>query len=143
MNASHIPAVSTPDFNSKWRGRLKNRTFPSSVAQATQASDGISRFILQATSKCIRERPELLLLTALILFFNAPMLLGHSWHSMMFEDQAVRNGQWWRLFTHPFVHVTWYHLLLDATAFFLLYNSLLEKKIARRLAYVAASGAGS
>jgi rhomboid family GlyGly-CTERM serine protease len=62
---------------------------------------------------------------------------------MVFQPVAVRNGEWWRVLTHPFVHVTWYHLLLDASAFFLLYNSLLEEKVARRLAYVAASGAGS
>ncbi len=61
----------------------------------------------------------------------------------IFQPAAVRHGEWWRIFTHPFVHVTWYHLLLDASAFFLLYNGLLESKVAHRLAYVLASGMGS
>src|SRR5262245_14825231 len=68
-----------------------------------------------------RQRPELLLFLALLAVFNFPVLFGGCWHSMMFQSAAVAHGQWWRLFTHPFVHVTWYHLLLDGTAFFTLY----------------------
>jgi hypothetical protein len=41
------------------------------------------------------------------------------------------------------VHLTWYHLLLDGTAFLSLYWSLLERRIFVRLAYVAAATAGS
>jgi len=47
------------------------------------------------------------------------------------------------LFTHPFVHVTWYHLLLDGVAFLALYHSLLDRSAIRRLLYVLAAGAGS
>ena len=62
---------------------------------------------------------------------------------MMFQSGAVQNGEWWRCFTHPFVHVTWYHLLLDGAAFLALYHSLLEVSAVRRLIYVLAAGAGS
>ncbi len=62
---------------------------------------------------------------------------------MLFLPQAVEHGEWWRLFTHPFVHVTWYHLLLDGTAFLTLYYSLVEASVVRRLLYVLAAGAGS
>lgn len=58
---------------------------------------------------------------------------------LYFSPTAVADGQWWRVLTHPFVHVSWYHLLLDGTAFLLLYQSLRGP----RLAYVAASAAGS
>jgi rhomboid family GlyGly-CTERM serine protease len=88
-------------------------------------------------------RPEMLLFSLLILVFNAPLLVGSCWHVMMFHPEAVRQGQWWRLFTHPWVHLTWYHLLLDGSAFFILYHSLLEKNLLRRLAYVFAAAAGS
>jgi len=88
-------------------------------------------------------RPELLIFAGLIIVFSGSVLFGSVWQSMIFQPAAVKSGEWWRLFTHPFVHVTWYHLLLDASAFFLLYNSLLEMKLARRLAYVAASAVGS
>lgn len=56
-----------------------------------------------------------------------------------FSPGAVAAGQWWRVVTHPFVHVSWYHLLLDGTAVLLLYHGL-ER---HRLWYVAATGAGS
>ncbi|HWI56938.1 MAG TPA: hypothetical protein VNZ22_06915 [Bacillota bacterium] len=41
------------------------------------------------------------------------------------------------------MHVTWYHLLLDGSAFLLLYHSLVESSLGRRLAYVCAGAAGS
>lgn len=91
----------------------------------------------------LRQRPELILFVVLILVFNVPVLFGSVWSSMMFEPEAVRSGQWWRLVTHPFVHLTWYHLLLDGTAFLSLYWSLIERRVFVRLTYVVAAGAGS
>ncbi len=58
--------------------------------------------------------------------FNLPILL----------PEAVRSGQWWRLATYPFVHLSWYHLLLDAGAFFLLYANLEERRLGRRASYL-------
>jgi len=74
---------------------------------------------------------------------NFPVVFGGCWQSLMFQSDAVGHGQWWRLFTHPFVHVTWYHLLLDGTAFFTLYLSLLETSRVRRLTCVLAAAASS
>jgi len=91
----------------------------------------------------LREKPEIALFVALILIFNLPVLFGGYWSAMMFQPGAVRNGEWWRLLTHPFVHLTWYHLLLDGAAFLSLYWSIVEKSILVRLAYVIAAGAGS
>lgn len=62
---------------------------------------------------------------------------------LCFWPDAVAHGQWWRVLTHPFVHVSWYHLLLDGAAFLLLYHALGETKRWRRLGYVIAAGAGS
>lgn len=98
------------------------------------------------TRKCwafLQQRPEIILFAILILLFNAPVLFGGFWSSMIFQPAAVRSGEWWRLLTHPFVHLTWYHLLLDGTAFLSLYWSIVERRISIRLAYVVAAGAGS
>ena len=89
------------------------------------------------------QRPELLLFLALLAVFNIPVLTGSCWRAMMFQPGAVQSGEWWRLFTHPFVHVTWFHLLLDGAAFLALYHSLIESSTVRRLLYVVAAGAGS
>jgi rhomboid family GlyGly-CTERM serine protease len=91
----------------------------------------------------VRQRPEIIFFGALILIFNAPMFFGQVWPGMIFQPDAVKSGQWWRLFTHPFVHLTWYHLLLDGTAFLSLYCSIVEKKMLRRIGYVVAAAAGS
>jgi rhomboid family GlyGly-CTERM serine protease len=89
------------------------------------------------------QRPETLFFAVLLVIFSGPMLFGSTSQTMIFQPGAVQGGEWWRVLTHPFVHVTWYHLLLDASAFFLLYNGLLETKAARRLVYVLAGAAGS
>lgn len=87
--------------------------------------------------------PELPIFLLLVILVNFPLLGGSACWALMFEPQAVRVGEWWRVLTHPFVHVTWYHLLLDSSAFFVLYASLLEPALWRRLAYVAAAAGGS
>jgi len=79
----------------------------------------------------------------LVAVFSGSVLAGSPTWTMMFRPDAVAGGEWWRLLTHPFVHVTWYHLLLDAAAFFLLYHGLLENRISRRLLFVVAGAAGS
>ena len=88
-------------------------------------------------------RPESLVFTLLLAAFNWPVLSGSVCHAMIFLPGAVQAGEWWRLFTHPFVHVSWYHLLLDGAAFLMLYESLADPSMVRRLAYVLAVGAGS
>jgi rhomboid family GlyGly-CTERM serine protease len=62
---------------------------------------------------------------------------------MIFLPDVVKAGQWWRLLAHPFVHLSWYHLLLDAGAFLLLYGGLQEASRFRRLLSVVASAGGS
>jgi len=96
---------------------------------------------------CIKERLEsygitfdLLLIFGVLIFCNIHLLRGAGAPSLLFFPAAFLSGEWWRLFTHPFVHVTWYHLFLDAGAFFLLYTGLEDERISRRLLYVVACG---
>jgi rhomboid family GlyGly-CTERM serine protease len=91
----------------------------------------------------LRLKPELIFFVTLIAIFNVPVLFGTVWNSMVFQPEAVRSGEWWRLVTYPFVHLTWYHLLLDGTAFLSLYCSLAERRVFVRLGYVVATAAGS
>ena len=102
-----------------------------------------SQGIVADFSDALSHRPELLFFVALLVIFNAPILAGSCFHSMVFLPQAVQRGEWWRLLFHPFVHVTWYHLLLDGTAFLALYYSLIEASVVRRSMYVLGGGVGS
>lgn len=88
-------------------------------------------------------RWEMIGFAVLVAIFSGSVLFGAPMGAMMFRSDAVAAGEWWRIVTHPFVHITWYHLLLDAAAFFLLYHGLLENKLGRRLLYVVAGAAGS
>src|SRR5712691_7762767 len=69
-------------------------------------------------------RFELGVIAFILLVLNWPLLQGRCNTAMIFLPGPVREGDWWRLLSHPFVHVTWYHLLVDGTAFFLLYKDL-------------------
>lgn len=70
----------------------------------------------------------------LLLILGSAHLLGVPTHNaLVFLPTAVADGQWWRLFTYPFVHASLYHLALDAGAFFLLYTGLSDRRTGRRL----------
>src|SRR5438874_9821552 len=88
-------------------------------------------------------RRELSALAALLVLLNLPLLHGACAGDMIFLPRRVAEGEWWRVFTHPFVHVSWYHLLLDATAFLLLYHEMEKKRWFERIGYLLACGAGS
>jgi len=86
---------------------------------------------------------DLLLIFGVLVFCNIHLLRGAGAPSLLFSPAAFFSGEWWRLLTHPFVHVTWYHLFLDAGAFFLLYTGLEDRRISRKISYVVACGACS
>jgi len=88
-------------------------------------------------------RWDLIVFGVVVFLLNWTLLFGHEQTTFVFVPALVRNGEWWRLLTHPFVHVSFYHLLLDASAFFLVYSGLEEKSWATRVAYVVASATGS
>ena len=75
--------------------------------------------------------------------FNLALVTGSVFESMIFLPDKVMQGQVYRIFTHPFVHVSWYHLLLDGAAFLMLYSQLASKSLAVRTSYVAATSIGS
>lgn len=88
-------------------------------------------------------RNELLGFSALILVANLPLFAGSVAERLAFAPAPVLAGEWWRLLTHPFVHVSWYHLLLDAAAFLMLYADFPDWTRTRRFIATAACGAGS
>ena len=87
---------------------------------------------------------EIRALIAMLVLTNLGLLLGNIPSiNLMFQSDAVVTGQWWRLVSWPFVHVSRYHLLLDATAFLLLYSGLRESRWQTRLGYLLITFTGS
>ena len=89
------------------------------------------------------QRIELAGLAVLLIVLNWSVLQGVCNARLIFMPEAVRQGEWWRLFTHPFIHVTWLHLLLDGAAFLLLYRDLQEQPWMQRVLLCIGSAAGS
>lgn len=91
----------------------------------------------------LRWHKESNILLLIVILINAPLFTGGSTAHWMFSEKTISGGEWWQLLTHPFAHVSWYHLLMDATALFLIYPSLIEPKRSVRLSYLAAAAMGS
>ena len=89
------------------------------------------------------KRWEIYIYALLVAALNLSLVAGSVSESMIFSPQHILAGQLWRIFTHPFVHVSWYHLLLDTTAFFLLYMQLAEQSRTKRTLYVIGCGISS
>jgi len=115
--------------------RLVAGIIPSEISKALSDLDDSLRRILW--------RWEIAAFALLIALFNLPLLTGVFSTQFIYHPDAVNGGEWWRVFTHPFVHVSCYHLVLDALAFFLAYAELQHRCFPERLAFVAASSAGS
>jgi rhomboid family GlyGly-CTERM serine protease len=81
--------------------------------------------------------------TILLLIVNLPLAWGEVRSGLLFLPDAVRQGEWWRVFTFPLVHLSWYHFLLDAGGFLLLFGCLEEKRWLPRALYIVGAGAGS
>jgi rhomboid family GlyGly-CTERM serine protease len=79
---------------------------------------------------------ETILLAVLIAAANVSLAAGVFPASLIYLPEKVMAGQWWRLATHPFVHVSAYHLLLDGAAFLMLYAQLAERSLAKRIGYL-------
>lgn len=80
---------------------------------------------------------------ALLLAINLPVLWGEVRGSLLFLPDAVKSGEWWRIVTFPLVHLSWYHFLLDAGGFLLLYSALEEKRKAAKILYLVGPCFGS
>lgn len=78
-----------------------------------------------------------------ILIVNLPLAWGEIRTELLYLPDSVSQGQWWRLFTFPLVHLSWYHLLLDAGGFLLLYGSLEEKRWIPKALIIIGASAGS
>jgi hypothetical protein len=88
-------------------------------------------------------KKELALFTLALTAANAPLLCGRICTALLFVPARVAEGEWWRVLTGPLVHVSAYHLLLDAGAFLMLYRGLRAASAARRLLTAAACAAGA
>jgi rhomboid family GlyGly-CTERM serine protease len=62
-------------------------------------------------------------ITLLAVACNTHLLRGVAPSTFIFRTDNVLAGEWYRLFTHPLVHGSWYHLLLDWLCMILLYQA--------------------
>ena len=82
-------------------------------------------------------------MVVLLLGVNYPLFTGNIRSELIFFPDAVWSGKWWLLFTHPLVHLSWYHLLLDSLAFMVLFAILEERYNWVKFFYVASAGLGA
>ena len=98
--------------------------------------------VTTANEERSNRRRELIVWGVVLVLLNVPLLACRNSSALAFLPGKVAAGEWWRLFTHPFVHVSWYHFLLDGTAFLFLWQNL-EGQLSKRLGTLVASAVGS
>jgi len=81
-------------------------------------------------------RFETLLFAVLLGGLNVSLLSGSFSENLIYLPEKVAQGQIYRLITHPFVHISLYHLVLDGAAFLILYSQLKAESVIRRFAYL-------
>ena len=86
---------------------------------------------------------ELKIYIFFIAVLNLGIFTGTVPSYLLFDTEKIFSGQLWRIFTHAFVHVSWYHLLLDGVAFIMLYSQLQAKSLAKRSFYLGSAAFGS
>jgi rhomboid family GlyGly-CTERM serine protease len=91
----------------------------------------------------LRNHWDLLGWLVLVAVVNTPLLTGAVNTRLIFLSDPVRQGQWWRLLTFPLVHLSWYHLVLDAGGFLLVYSGFETRRARTRLLAASLCGAGS
>lgn len=79
----------------------------------------------------------------LLLLVNVPLFFGAVATELIFFPESVVNGEVWRIVTHPLVHLSWYHLLLDGAAFLLLFAGLEERRLLLRSFYAGMAALGA
>ncbi len=72
---------------------------------------------------------------------NSHLLLGLPPSWSLFRLDEVMHGQLWRLITHPFTHVSFYHLTVDLTATCMLFSQLRSSFVNRSLLFTLCSAA--
>lgn len=87
---------------------------------------------------------DIVLFSAVLLVASVPLALwGAPPLRFAYSPMAVADGEWWRLLSHPFVHVSRYHLLLDGVAVVSLLLGLADRRASDRVLLVVASAAAS
>lgn len=91
----------------------------------------------------LRRHWDLVALSLLLMVANRTLLVRSVNDAMVYHPFFVGAGEWWRLISYPLVHLSWYHLILDAGAFYLLYTGMAEKRPGKKLLVISACSAGS
>jgi len=86
------------------------------------------------------KRIELTVFAIIILLCNLHLFTNSFPENTALFPDKLFAGEWWRIFTHFFAHLSWYHLLIDSEAFLILFFSINEKK---RYMYLTACAIGS
>ena len=73
----------------------------------------------------------------LILLANGHLFQGQLPNLLNYDHGKVIAGQWWRIITYSFAHISWYHLILDVSATLLLWQEVKYLTAKTKLALIS------
>jgi len=98
---------------------------------------------MRALPRTVIRQPEVWGFACLLMLCNVHLLSGSLPGGFTLCPDVPTLSWLICMLVHPFVHVSWYHLFLDAGAFFLLYPGLMQERLRMRLFYLGACAGGS
>lgn len=78
-----------------------------------------------------------------LMICNVHLFHNTSPSSLIYKNELVAAGEWWRIITHLFVHVSWYHLILDALAVGFLWQEIDLKSSTQKILVALTCGGTS
>ena len=111
----------------------KNSAAPRSMARAFFKDVGV---------KLLQHR-LIVAWSMVLLLVNLPLVWGDVRSELLYLPHTANAGQWWRALTFPLVHLSWYHLLLDAGGFLAVYVSLETRSHLKKALYIFGAGCGT
>lgn len=77
---------------------------------------------------------DVFFLTGILALLNIHLISGAFPYHLIASTQAIDNFKALNLLLYPFIHLSWYHLILDAFAFISLYQALDNYSSLKRIA---------
>ena len=99
-------------------------------------------FLNDVKVKLLQHRP-IVAWSIVLLLVNLPLVWGDVRSELLYLPSTENAGQWWRVLTFPLVHLSWYHLLLDAGGFLAVYVSLETRSRLKKALYIFGAGCGT
>ena len=113
------------------------------ITEKTTAPRSIAPAFFNNVKVKLQQNRLIVVWSIVLLLVNLPLVWGDVRSELLYLPNAENAGQWWRVLTFPLVHLSWYHLLLDAGGFLAVFYSIENRSNLKKALYIFGAGCGT